>query len=137
MDAPLDEAPRAEGETSDALPVTTQSILSRDTLDRIRSIGKQGPDLLERVIGSFLSSSPELLVAIRDAATSEDAPSLVAAAHSLKSSSGNVGASRLSELCAAAEAAGKRGAPGEVVELIGPLETAFSQASDALRSEIA
>ncbi|MBS0395409.1 MAG: response regulator, partial [Proteobacteria bacterium] len=63
------------------------------------------PDTYVRVIAIYLQNSLELREALRRAAIGGDAPALAAAAHALKSSSANVGAVVVAELCGDIEAA--------------------------------
>src|SRR5439155_1395221 len=64
-------------------------------------------DVLEKVLSAFLSASPELLAAMSGALSRDDALAMHRAAHSLKSSSANVGALKLSAYCKELEALGR------------------------------
>jgi len=86
----------------------SSSPLNERTLTQIRSLRQPGgPDLLKRIATLYVSNSRTLLEALREALVRADAPGMVQAAHSLKSSSANVGATVLSELCAALESNAK------------------------------
>ena len=67
------------------------------------------PELLSRVIGLYLTESPKLIQRLRRAAGAYDAAELARAAHSLKSSSANVGAAALSRYCENMESSARRG----------------------------
>ncbi len=60
---------------------------------------KSRPAFLARLVRAFLSAVPETLTSLRTAIAHSDAGLLRNVAHSLKSSSANVGATRLSERC--------------------------------------
>ncbi len=64
---------------------------------------KSRPAFLGRLIRAFLSAVPETLTSLRAAVGQSDPELLRNVAHSLKSSSANVGATRLSEKCRALE----------------------------------
>jgi HPt (histidine-containing phosphotransfer) domain-containing protein len=77
-------------------------------LETLRSYRKQGaPDPCIRLINIFLSSSPALLTTMHTALEAADPKSLAKAAHTMKSSSLNMGATALGELCASFEKIGK------------------------------
>lgn len=57
----------------------------------------------------YLSQVPQLLASMRMAVTQGDATALQQAAHSLKSSSSQVGAQQLADLCRQLERLGQRG----------------------------
>jgi HPt (histidine-containing phosphotransfer) domain-containing protein len=72
---------------------------------------------LAEVVDAFREDTPLRLVALREANARRDIDRLVRAAHSLKGSSGNFGASRLQSLCVEIE---QRGRDGKL-EGLGPL----------------
>ena len=67
-----------------------------DQLGKVQTNGK--PELLARVINLYLVESPKLMQKLKQAAGASDAPEIARTAHSLKSSSANVGAKVLSRL---------------------------------------
>ena len=85
---------------------TVTAVLDPQTVERIRALHRPGsPNLFAKVVGLYTSSSIALTDAIRAAALANDAQGMMHAAHALKSSSANVGAIALSELCKDVEAA--------------------------------
>jgi HPt (histidine-containing phosphotransfer) domain-containing protein len=64
------------------------------------------PNLLKRLISIFLDSSPTYLETIYKSIFSKDSQALRGAAHSLKSSSANIGAKALSGICLTLEQLG-------------------------------
>ena len=85
------------------------SILDANTLESIRQLQQPGgEDLLIKVVTQYLETSQELLEKLRAAVDLTDAHALTQAAHSLKSSSANVGAKVLAELCRRLEAMGRQ-----------------------------
>jgi two-component system, sensor histidine kinase and response regulator len=86
------------------------SALDEQALKQIRALRKPGgPDLLKRIVALYITNSRTLIDSLRAGIGSSDAAAVLQAAHSLKSSSANVGATDLTNLCAAMEAAAKSG----------------------------
>lgn len=84
------------------------AVLDQGAIARIQALQRDGsPPVLERVIGIYLDAAPKLIGEIRTAVEKRDALRLQRAAHSLKSSSANLGAQKLSELCKELENMGR------------------------------
>lgn len=84
------------------------AVLDQGAIARIQALQRDGsPPVLERVIGIYLDAAPKLIAEIRTAVEKRDALRLQRAAHSLKSSSANLGAQKLSELCKELENMGR------------------------------
>ncbi len=85
-------------------------VLDPRTLAGIRAMRKPGaPDLLAKVAGIYSSNSRMLVDGIKAAVLSNDRAGLLHAVHALKSSSANVGASGLAEVCRDVETAAQGG----------------------------
>ncbi len=81
-------------------PAGSSNVIDREALENIRALQRPGAsDLVGKVVSKFLASSPGLLQNLRRAAVEGDARGVELAAHSLKSSSANVGANRLAAQC--------------------------------------
>jgi HPt (histidine-containing phosphotransfer) domain-containing protein len=78
----------------------------------------QGDGFASRVVDTYLASSAGLLAALRDAVAASDPKAVTAAAHTLKSSSAQIGAVRLSTLCKELEALGRGGSVEGAQELL-------------------
>jgi len=89
---------------------------------------------LPRLVEQFLDSAPQLLAALGDAAREGDLDAMVPPAHSLKSSSANLGAQRLSRLAARLEQAAREGDLEQAMRLHGRLGAEFLTASAALQA---
>jgi HPt (histidine-containing phosphotransfer) domain-containing protein len=82
---------------SDSLP---SSPVNRAILDEyVDVIGANGKKSLIKLIDIYLRTSPNLLAAMDNALKKGDLPGLKQAVHTLKSSSGSLGAAHLFELC--------------------------------------
>jgi HPt (histidine-containing phosphotransfer) domain-containing protein len=92
-----------------------------------------GPNLLQRVVELYMESAPTLLETLRGALESRDPEALAGAAHSLKSSSANVGAVHLSALCAELERLGRGGDLRAVATLVTGVEEELVRVQEALR----
>ncbi len=88
--------PRSEAKSSVNLQVITN-------LHRVK------PAVVNELVDNFLSSAEERVAAIRDAVNTADGAKLSTAAHSLKGSSGTLGAMRMAQFCADLEARGRDG----------------------------
>jgi len=101
--------------------------IDKSAVQAISSLQRPGkPDLLGRIVGLFESDSPALIEAIIAAVDSGDLESMRVAAHSMKSSSAYLGASRLSEQCRNIEQAARDGNELECFALCDGLEDEFS-----------
>lgn len=85
---------------SDELPLP-EVVTDTTSLDRLRRIG--GDPLVRELIELFRTLTPVRLAAARRGAENGDAPEIERAVHALKSSSGQLGARDMQELCQRAE----------------------------------
>lgn len=68
-------------------------------LDDMRQQMPGRPDIVSRIISSFLRSSPALLDTLRTAIRAGDMEAMRKAAHTMKSSNAQIGAHRLAAIC--------------------------------------
>ena len=110
---PDGESTEAPEKTSDMKTLDASSvdeILDPQALGRIRALHRPGgPNLLAKVLGLYSSSSLALTEALRTATLSQDAEGLRQAAHALKSSSANIGATAFADICKQVETAAAGG----------------------------
>lgn len=96
-------------------------------LDTLAALGKPGaPDLRIRLLEAFLSTSPPLMKELKRAVAEPNTLSIAKAAHSLKSSSMNLGATALGSLCSELEKLGRGNALHGATDLL-------AQADDELK----
>jgi len=127
-------------EKADALssrePVTEsseQSPLDYAALKNIRALQREGaPDIVARVVSQYLEDAPRLLYAMREAVPTGNMGELRTAAHSLKSSSANVGANRLAELCKHIEMKARQNTIDRINTEVDNVEMEFERARAAL-----
>jgi signal transduction histidine kinase/CheY-like chemotaxis protein/HPt (histidine-containing phosphotransfer) domain-containing protein len=92
--------------------------------------------LASQVIQTYMNSSLDLMTRLGEAIDRGDAECIRKAAHSLKSSSANVGAVRLAELCASIETSTRASDRASAVTLQGQIKDEYSHVIDALRRRI-
>ncbi|HIK12874.1 MAG TPA: PAS domain S-box protein [Oscillatoriaceae cyanobacterium M33_DOE_052] len=86
----------------------TEPTLDRRVLKSLRQMaGAKAPAILSQIIHNYQSDAPQLLQAIRDAVAASDAEALRVSAHTLRSSSANLGAMGLAKLCQELENMGR------------------------------
>ena len=124
-------APPPQPKASDRPPA-----IDLAALNRIKGLQRPGaPSVLGRVIDLYFTAATGLLEQIRDAATRRDPAALEQAAHSLKSSSANLGATQLVELCRTLEQLGRDRAVDRVVPLVEELRGEYEFVRTALERE--
>ena len=125
VEAPLTTSDVAQDQTSPINPAV---------LDGIRALENNGSKgLFGKVLSLYLSDSPKLVEGILSAVEKGDGESLRRAAHTLKSSSANVGATDLPELCRKIEEMVRAGdIPASGDPLLGSLEEEYRSVREAL-----
>jgi two-component system, sensor histidine kinase and response regulator len=112
-------------------------IIDETAIERIRALDRKGgASRLERVVSQFTAIAPGLVAAIHDKAREDDAEALWRAAHSLKSSSGALGATLLAQRCAEIEAAARNSGVEAARGLIEGLDDDLTEAMQCLQSLI-
>ena len=103
---------------------------------QLRSLLDLGADpaLIQELIGLYEADAPERIAALEAAAASGDAARLLAEAHHLKGSLGNLGLVRFAELARRLEAAGREGALEGVEVLLAALPAAHAEGLAALKA---
>jgi signal transduction histidine kinase/CheY-like chemotaxis protein/HPt (histidine-containing phosphotransfer) domain-containing protein len=103
--------PTAPPASEDAASASGEVLPSLD-LGVLRGIAELDPDpaFAADVIRAFLAASSESLAKLKDAQERSDAAAIARAAHTLKSTSGQIGAARLSSLCRMLEGSARAGA---------------------------
>ena len=131
---PDGEAPDPEEATDGvAAPGGTTDPLDRSVLAGLRELGDQ--ELLTELAELFVEDVPPRLEALREAIEGGDAASVGRAAHALKGSSGNMGASGMSTICAELEDAERSGDLQSAPVLLKRLEAEFGRVRTALEAE--
>ena len=116
-------------------PAKAAEVLDRQVLDQLSKLLKSKPEVFARVINLYLAESPKLVQKLKQAASANDAPEIARAAHSLKSSSANIGAKLLSRYCGDIEASARRADTGEACKIVAKIETEHGRVHSALTAE--
>ncbi|USX25273.1 response regulator [Oxalobacteraceae bacterium OTU3CINTB1] len=143
--APTDLAPspprqsETSSDTAAAAPVAAtvppvqESLINRQALENIRALSASNGDaLLERVLQAYLEDTPNHLRIIKSAIDSGSTVQIRKAAHSLKSSSANVGADALAQRCREMEQLGRNDTTAGAAALLDDMERSFQAVRQAL-----
>ena len=122
MDQPEQQLLTAEG----------TSATDPEALKRLRRFG--GDKLLSEMIDLYLTTAPERLAAVQAAIGTGDRPSAELALHSLKSSSAQLGATRVGELSARGETIARGGSLDGIPELVEEMKAELARAIAWLQS---
>jgi len=106
--------------------------LDSSAIIRIRRIG--GDPLVAKMIASFLDHAPNRIESARRGGLAGDLGMVARAAHSLKSTAANVGASRLQRICTELETAAAGMDEAGVAHLLEQLGPAFERARKGLEA---
>lgn len=102
--------------------------LDRAVLDRLRQLTPPGgADVLAEVLSVFLDDAPRRVARLRTALGAQDADGVARDAHSLKGSTGNIGAKALQAICRAIEEHARARDLGAVAALIDDLDREFAR----------
>ena len=99
--------------------------------------GDEAALFLEETIGSYLEDTATRLQAIDRAVTAADSSAIHLAAHSIKSSSANLGAVNLAQLCETLEQLGKNKTIDGIESLLGDAQSEFLQVERELNAFLA
>ncbi len=91
------------------------------------------PQLYQRLLSAYITHSPGNVGQLLDALAAKQSDALFLAAHSLKSSSANVGAKRIAELARQIEAGVRSGSIEDVTPLVDDLRIEFGRTQAALQ----
>ncbi len=122
---------RAPKDTLSPTPVAGEKTLSEcdfdeSALDSLRCLQRPNkPDLIGRVIDSYLLDAPQLLDQMRNAISGHDPDNLYRCAHKLKSGSSDVGAHRLAAACKALESMGRQNSIESAPDVFAEAEGSF------------
>lgn len=119
-------------------PAPEAAVLDAAALGVLTGLDPSGANrLLLRVMGTYRESQARLLAQLVRAHSDSDTVAAHLAVHTLKSSSSNIGALALAELCGAAEKAMREGRENELPELIDRLRAEAARVDIAVAQLIA
>jgi CheY-like chemotaxis protein len=125
-------------DSSKAQPVAEDdSPIDKSALDNIKAVQQPGkPDLVEKVISLYLNDAQSLCHTIHEAVGKGDPQALSKAAHSLKSSSANVGAVKLAGLCKELEILGRGNTIGNAEVIVNQMDAEYKRVIASLSQTI-
>jgi PAS domain S-box-containing protein len=123
--------------SSDKLPDSSYP-LDMEIIESLRDISDpDGPDLLAELVEIYRADVPTLMDALRHASTNGNAGELRHAAHTLKGSSANLGATGVADTAARIEMLAREGTIAGTADLIARLDTEYARASAAFDALLA
>lgn len=103
-----------------------RDVINPHALDNIRALSAdRGGALVKRVVNAYIGDTPQQLVALRAAIDGRDTGSVRKVAHTLKSSSANVGAELLAQMCKDLELLGRNNMTEGAAGILGDMEHEF------------
>lgn len=112
-------------------------LISRKELENIRALqAEDTPDLLTHIISLYLQDTPKQMDKLYQALRNENSEEVRSIAHSLKSSSANLGAMPLSALFKEIENKGRQNSLHKATELFARAESEYQKIIIPLRSEM-
>ena len=131
--APAGTAAAAAPPAAATVPPLLEPLINRQALENIRALSASNGDaLLERVLQAYLEDTPAHLRTIKAAIDSGSTVQIRKAAHSLKSSSANVGADALAQRCREMEQLGRNDTTAGAAALLDEMERSFQAVRQAL-----
>ncbi len=113
------------------------TVIDDQALAQIRSLQQPGgDDLLGKIITLYLSTSADLEMSILSAIKTGNSAALRESAHSFKSSSANVGARGLADICKRLENCGRQEDLTAAAGLVKQMRVEYSRVKDALKAKI-
>lgn len=104
--------------------------IDRAIIDKLVELG--GTGLLQKMLAIFLENTPGKILIIQESLAVEDYPAIANAAHSLLSSTGNIGALQLFALCQGIEQKAKQMDKDGLPKLIEALPASYQVLTEAL-----
>jgi HPt (histidine-containing phosphotransfer) domain-containing protein len=110
--------------------MTQQPALDPAAIERLHRLG--GTKLVRGMIESFMTYAPTRMQAAHDALAANDLEQIRQAAHALKSSAGNLGASMLQETCRTLEVAAADMQQDRIQSLVDDMDAQLENVQHAL-----
>jgi two-component system sensor histidine kinase/response regulator len=111
---------------------TREEVVDMEKMAGLQQLARANPSFMRDITTLFREDAMVRLHELRDSVGSSNSERLARAAHSLKSSSGNIGAARMYSLCATIESTAKQGNLDGVAEMVEQLATELDRALAAL-----
>jgi HPt (histidine-containing phosphotransfer) domain-containing protein len=113
----------------------TDPAIDPATLNGLLEMTGGDQDFVDELVDTYIEDGQDQVAGLREAVTSGDDNELVRPAHSLKSSSLNIGALQLGALCRQLEEDSRRGSVADAEARVAAVARAFDEAREALLAE--
>lgn len=113
--------------------MTLLPVLDPHQLRSLLDLGA-APALIQELIGLVEADVPQRLANLEGALLAGDTAGIVAEAHHLKGSLGNMGLSRLADMAGGLEEHGRAGRMAEAAPIVAAMPAAYSEALAALKA---
>jgi HPt (histidine-containing phosphotransfer) domain-containing protein len=110
----------------------TGPVIDAGILDHLLAITGGDVEFLDELVDTYLEDGQAQVAALEAAVVANAIADLVRPAHTLKSSSANVGASRLADACRDLEAGARAGAVDDPQGRVAAIAAGFDEARDRL-----
>jgi HPt (histidine-containing phosphotransfer) domain-containing protein len=121
-----------------ALAYAGNKVLDAAALSELREVmNESGPNAMTELVETFAAYADQLIGQMERAAQGGHAEDLRQAAHALRSSSGNLAAVRLRELCRNLERAALQDDRSDLPEMVAEVKTAYAEMRAALEDSLA
>ncbi|HEY0862540.1 MAG TPA: Hpt domain-containing protein [Lacunisphaera sp.] len=115
--------------------MSTTPILNPDAIRALRDLSPEGDsEFLRELIEIYLADTPKQLTKLEEAINRQDSGQVVHAAHTIKGSSGNFGATKLAQVAQEMEAHGKSSNLTSAAAALPGLKQAFADVITALQA---
>lgn len=113
-------------------------VIDADAIENLRSLNPDdGDEFLREIVGIFLEDTPHRLAELDQSLASGDAAKFIRAAHSIKGSSANLGASLLRTAAERLEHHAKTTGLADTTQLVNAVKTEFARAQQELAQLVA
>ncbi len=134
----LTQSPDGQKPQNEAENAEHEQLMDRSVLDMIRQLQMDDePDLLSEIINTYFSDTDRIIAYLEKAQSEKDIEALALNAHTLKSSSANVGAMLLSSVAKEIEENCKSNPPDVNTLLVSRVHEEFARTKIALQKELA
>ena len=110
----------------------TAPCIDMQVLERMSALGGKGVSLVTKIIGVYLNDAPSRLRSMQEAVARGDAVAMGRSAHTFKTSSANLGAMSLAELCQRMESLGRASSMSGAGILVTQIETEYARVAAEL-----
>ena len=125
--------PETAEATATSRDVSQRDIINRQALENIRALSTdRGDALVHKVVAAYVADTPTHLQTLKSAIAVLDAANVRKVAHSLKSSSANVGAETLAHMCKEMETLGRTDSTEGAAVILTDMEQEFQAVRHSL-----